>query len=123
VRGTPCLVASCCSCPSSFCPPPLLLLLVSPCRPARGNASKARCRIAKTLLVKNNIDKAEAMLQVGLYEDPEHTELNALQVSMDLLDLGHKTQRLYAHRLEKHTGLRALQVNMDLLDLGHTQLL
>ncbi len=42
------------------------------------------------MLVEKNIDGADDVVQVGLYEDPEHTELNALQVSMDLL--GHETQ-------------------------------
>ncbi len=41
------------------------------------------------MLVEKNIDGADDVVQVGLYEDPEHTELNALQVSMDLL--GHET--------------------------------
>jgi len=66
------------------------LCVVPTCRPARGNASKAHCRIAKTMLVEKNIDGADDVVQDGLYEDPEHTELNALQVSMDLL--GHETQ-------------------------------
>ncbi len=43
------------------------------------------------MLVEKNIDGAEDEVQIGLHKDPEHTELNALQVSMDLLDLGHKT--------------------------------
>lgn len=42
------------------------------------------------MLVEKNIDGADDVVQDGLYEDPEHTELNALQVSMDLL--GHETQ-------------------------------
>ncbi len=50
-------------------------------RPARGNASKARCRIAKTMLVEENIDGADDVVQVGLSEDPEHAELKSLQVS------------------------------------------
>ncbi|DBA70103.1 TPA: hypothetical protein ACH3X2_012262 [Trebouxia sp. C0005] len=48
-------------------------------RPACGNASKAHCRIAKTMLVENNITEADDVVQIGLYKDPEHTELNALQ--------------------------------------------
>ena len=88
VHDAPSLVASCCpSTSSSFLPPPLHLSLVPPCRPARGNASKAHCRIARTMLVEGNIEGAAEVVQIGLCEDPEHTELNALQVSMDLLGL------------------------------------
>lgn len=102
VRGppTPFLMASCCPYTSSwFLPTPLLLRLVSRCRPACGNASKAHCRIAKTMLVENNITEADDVVQIGLYKDPEHTELNALQVSIDLLDLRHRTQLIVRSRL------------------------
>jgi len=70
----------------------LLLLLAPPCRPAHGNASKAHCRIGKTMLVERNVDGADDVAQSGLSEDPEHTELNALQVSMNLLDLEFESQ-------------------------------
>ncbi|DBB06988.1 TPA: hypothetical protein ACH3X1_011580 [Trebouxia sp. C0004] len=48
-------------------------------RPARGNASKAQCRIAKTMLIERNVVGADDVVQIGLHKDPEHTELNALQ--------------------------------------------
>ena len=33
------------------------------------------------MLVEKNIVEADDVVQVGLYEDPEHTDLNVLQVS------------------------------------------
>ncbi len=44
------------------------------------------------MLVKNDIDGAAGVVQTGLYEDPQHTKLNALKVSMHFLDLEHETQ-------------------------------
>ncbi len=65
---------------------------MSPCRLAPGTASKAHCRIAESMLVERNVDGADDVVQSGLSEDPEHTELNALQVSMNLLDLQFESQ-------------------------------
>ncbi len=44
------------------------------------------------MLVERNVDGADDVAQSGLSEDPEHTELNALQVSMNLLDLEFESQ-------------------------------
>ncbi len=62
------------------------------------------------MLVEKNVDGAEDMVQVALYEDPELTELNALQVSMDLLYLGHKAQRIVCTQKQQHTESKAHRI-------------